>query len=169
MKKTLSWHLNPFILSNYFQFWFNWKWYIHFNILMHWNSINIWSYSVYFLLIHVQHNFELKKIKEYVLKYFVKKTFFFIVFDVCLRLTFFYLIQKAFCQSWQKLSWLKFFFMTLFCCNPFWVLAWMCQLAWLAYLCFMVKCHDGPRHINLYCHSLSAVRSPSITNDALVF
>lgn len=75
-KKNLSWHLNPFILSNNFQFWCNWKWYIHFNILMHWNSINIWSYSVYFLLIHVQHNFELKKIKEYVLKYFVKKTFF---------------------------------------------------------------------------------------------
>lgn len=43
---------------------------------MHWNSINIWSYSVYFLLIHVEHNFELKKIKEYVLKYFVKKNFF---------------------------------------------------------------------------------------------
>lgn len=74
--KNLSWHLNPFILSNNFQFWCNWKWYIHFNILMHWNSINIWSYSVYFLLIHVQHNFELKKIKECVLKYFVQKTFF---------------------------------------------------------------------------------------------
>lgn len=104
-KKTLSWHLNPFILSNYFQFWCNWKWYIHFNILMHWNSINIWSesYSVYFLLIHVQHNFELKKIKEYVLKYFVKKTFFFIVFDVCLRLTFFLFNSKSFLSVLTKI------------------------------------------------------------------
>lgn len=77
-----------------------------------------------------------------------------------MRLTLFYLILKAYWQSWQY--WLKKdknnlvsqnFMMTLLCRNPFWVLAPIlsvsmnvpaCVISLVELdLCFMVKCHDG--------------------------